>query len=812
MNKNKRFLILIILMMLLSIFKPFEVRAEDELIDFVDTDIVESVDLSIENDNIEQEEVIKEDNSDNKLENDSLEIPIKKTENEIQSIDTPSNDDNNTNIENETLNETSDKTNNSIANINDDPNNQITTDDSIPTVNNDNQEDIKKILDTKNNIKILAKAPKDESNDSSIVEGVQKAKVYITKVIDNEEKTPLAGATLQILNEQEEVLHEWITSTEEYVYELPAGNYILREVKAPDGYQLADDIEFSVEVIIDEPMTSTTVYSEFPVNNTALYYVELDGVEHEVYCINQGLGSPDGIDYSGKIITPDEIRNYTRQETDVDNDNGTYTVKGNHIEPNYETIPNYDVSVSEDEMSNQELYDKTLDIIYRRYLAKDKFQDISGLLSDLGKNLDELGLTKDQVIENTIRWITEYALKNYLNARITTFESERYLKENGYKTEHYRYNTDGEILYNEDGSLSTTGYLKYVHKFYNREYVYDPTAPAGYVISRGNGDSFGNLAKSWNGGKANKIIPSYFADLYYFLISDDGPTHPEDMQLFVYSTDAIHTYEYKGNTYEEPYQNVLGITGYHKNIKVVDQHVTMANSYSDETVSVTVKKVWDDNNNQDGKRPENIVLKLSNGQEVTLSDENDWTVTINDLPKYDKGQKINYTWSEASLPEGYELTDITENGYITTLTNTYTPETTSIKIKKIWDDVNNQEKLRPITISVTLFANGKEYETISLSQDNDWKYTFNDLPVYDDGELIEYSINEEVPAAYEVHYEGNMKEGFVIYNVLPVGGDVPPPENPQTGDNIVLYLITLIISIVGFSTLKYSLKKQELYK
>ena len=135
-----------------------------------------------------------------------------------------------------------------------------------------------------------------------------------------------------------------------------------------------------------------------------------------------------------------------------------------------------------------------------------------------------------------------------------------------------------------------------------------------------------------------------------------------------------------------------------------------------------------------------------------------------------------------------------------------------IKIKKIWDDVNNQEKLRPITISVTLFANGKEYETISLSQDNDWKYTFNDLPVYDDGELIEYSINEEVPAAYEVHYEGNMKEGFVIYNVLPVGGDVPPPENPQTGDNIVLYLTTLIISIVGFSTLKYSLKKQELYK
>lgn len=223
----------------------------------------------------------------------------------------------------------------------------------------------------------------------------------------------------------------------------------------------------------------------------------------------------------------------------------------------------------------------------------------------------------------------------------------------------------------------------------------------------------------------------------------------------------------------------------------------------------TVKKVWNDANNQDGKRPTSLVVTLSDGQTVTLNEENQWTATIEELPVYADGEKISYTWTEDTLPEGYELTNTSvdeETGYITTLTNSYTPETASITVTKIWDDANDQEKLRPKTISVTLLANGKEYETVTLSKDNDWKYTFTDIPVYDDGEIIEYSVSEEVPGAYEVHYEGNMEEGFTIYNILPTGGDVPP-TNPQTGDNIILYMISLLISIIGLVSGKYYIKK-----
>ena len=98
--------------------------------------------------------------------------------------------------------------------------------------------------------------------------------------------------------------------------------------------------------------------------------------------------------------------------------------------------------------------------------------------------------------------------------------------------------------------------------------------------------------------------------------------------------------------------------------------VAPAGEVEPETVDATVKKVWDDANNQDGKRPESLTVTLSDGTEVTLNEENNWTATVTDLPKYADGEEIVYTWSEGTMPEGYTLTDISTEGTVTTLTNT----------------------------------------------------------------------------------------------------------------------------------------------
>ncbi len=189
------------------------------------------------------------------------------------------------------------------------------------------------------------------------------------------------------------------------------------------------------------------------------------------------------------------------------------------------------------------------------------------------------------------------------------------------------------------------------------------------------------------------------------------------------------------------------------NTKVEGTITTFTNSHTPEVTEATVKKVWDDANNQDGKRPETLTVTLSNGDTVTLSEDNEWTATITGLPKYEnEGEEITYTWTEdeEGLPEGYELTDTSVDGTITTLTNSYEPEVTEATVKKVWDDANNQDGKRPTTLKVTL-SNG---DTATLNADNEWTATITGLPKYkNEGEEITYTWTEDeegLPEGYEL--------------------------------------------------------------
>ena len=135
------------------------------------------------------------------------------------------------------------------------------------------------------------------------------------------------------------------------------------------------------------------------------------------------------------------------------------------------------------------------------------------------------------------------------------------------------------------------------------------------------------------------------------------------------------------------------------------QITTLTNVHKPEETEVTVKKVWDDADDRDGKRPDHIDVTLSSGQTVTLNDANQWTATVTGLPKYANGQEIAYTWIEAKV-DGYTSTQVTD-GQITTLTNVHTPEETEATVKKVWNDADNQDGKRPGSIEVTL-SNGQQ--------------------------------------------------------------------------------------------------------
>lgn len=194
-----------------------------------------------------------------------------------------------------------------------------------------------------------------------------------------------------------------------------------------------------------------------------------------------------------------------------------------------------------------------------------------------------------------------------------------------------------------------------------------------------------------------------------------------------------------------------------------------------ETINITGKKIWDDNNNQDGIRPENVTIRLyaDNIQidSKTISKDDDWSYNFENLDKYNNGTLIIYSISEDKV-EHYSTR---YDGF--NVINEYTPNKTSIDVIKKWNDSNNVDKLRPNQITIHLLEDGIDNgKHLTLNNDNNWRSSFNDLDVYKDGKKIEYSIKENVVDKYVTKIEGDSNLGFTITNSY-----IPRRIIPKTG-------------------------------
>ena len=181
----------------------------------------------------------------------------------------------------------------------------------------------------------------------------------------------------------------------------------------------------------------------------------------------------------------------------------------------------------------------------------------------------------------------------------------------------------------------------------------------------------------------------------------------------------------------------------------------------EEKIETSVCKEWDDADNQDGKRPQSILVQLyANGQKlgepVVLNEGNGWSYGWSDLPVKQDGQTVVYSVKEVGRIPGYEstVTGDVQTGFV--ITNSHTPELTNISGEKIWDDGDNQDGKRPESITVNLFANGEKIDSKAVKADaeGNWKYSFKNLPKYADGQLISYTVTEDVVPEYTTEISG----------------------------------------------------------
>ena len=233
---------------------------------------------------------------------------------------------------------------------------------------------------------------------------------------------------------------------------------------------------------------------------------------------------------------------------------------------------------------------------------------------------------------------------------------------------------------------------------------------------------------------------------------------------------------------------------------VTGQVVT--NTHNPETVILSGTKVWKDNNNQDGKRTDKVKVQIFKGegekaelvQEIEVSEATGWKFESKALPKYENGTEIKYTVKEVAVKE-YTSTITPEKDGKYTITNEHTPEKITVKGKKIWDDANNKDGIRPDSITVALLANGKETgKTVTVTKatalsDNEWAFEFTGLDRYANGKPIEYTVKEVGTVnGYTAEEKGmNVTNTHTPEKPTPgkpnePGKPGPKPQLPNTGE------------------------------
>ena len=198
-----------------------------------------------------------------------------------------------------------------------------------------------------------------------------------------------------------------------------------------------------------------------------------------------------------------------------------------------------------------------------------------------------------------------------------------------------------------------------------------------------------------------------------------------------------------------------------------------------QTYETTVQKVWE-NKGYAEAQPDSVTVHLKEKytgdvvDTVELNAGNAWKHTFADLPDSPE----HYTVEEEPV-DGYTARYAQDADGSFTITNTY--QTKAVSVRKVW--VDDDLEFRPASVEVELAAIDRvgafAPRTAVLSADNNWTYTFNDLPAEHT-----YLVTEKTQAAgYQTTITGDEEIGFVITNTYqPTPTDTPvvtPPTNPD---------------------------------
>lgn len=434
--------------------------------------------------------------------------------------------------------------------------------------------------------------------------------------------------------------------------------------------------------------------------------------------------------------------------------------------------------------------------------------NVSGYKSEVSGNAAN-GFT----ITNTADWADE--IVNKASVTVTKYNDDKTIKLAGAEFTLYKWNETTKKYDIEVGSRftsseeATKGELTFTDLLDGKYQLVETEPPAGYqrvdqpvdfeVTATSVTDTKTGKFQTTTTHKAdkenitftNKALTSIIVTKAWDDQSDKYGLRPETVTVQLYKNsgaygDPVTLQAAADGKWEYTFNNLLVYDDQNEAISYTVAELNVDSNYTADvngyaitntlnTGNLRVKKAFSDN------VPEELVadktfkfeIKDAQGEKVTeVEITGEASHLIEKLPvgtyTVTEIEADDITGFELNEPEAVEVTVAKDETVETTITNTYEHETIDIPVTKVWEGDEKNPELRPASITVKLMNGETVVDTKSLTAENEWKATFEDVRKYDDNNaLITYTVVEEPVANYKTGVVTANNDGsYTITNEL----------------------------------------------
>ena len=200
-------------------------------------------------------------------------------------------------------------------------------------------------------------------------------------------------------------------------------------------------------------------------------------------------------------------------------------------------------------------------------------------------------------------------------------------------------------------------------------------------------------------------------------------------------------------------------------------------------------------------------LKGSNSKtfRYTITESGSVANVTNDSASHTVNVTVSYDRNKSKLSAKAEYLNGGKSGSSAEFNNEYHKPVTRVQVEKVWSDSNDRSRMRPESITIHLLRNGEEIKTKTVTEADDWKWTFDNLDKFDANDKeYKYTIKEDTVPFYTSAENTDADGNTVITNTY-------KPEKLELKGDAALKVTKVVIGKKSTEPFTFKLTAAENY-